>query len=67
MNKKNKLKIGDKVSRVYGGTYSWNDTGIIKKITRKRLAPSFPIESVAEIKTLAGETEEIPLDNLEKA
>ena len=66
MNDKKKLKIGDKVSRICGCTYSWNDHGVITKITRKRWVPDYPAEDIAEIKNLSGEFVEIELDNLEK-
>jgi hypothetical protein len=64
--KKQKLKIGDKVSRLIGTTYSWHDQGVILSITRKKWLPYLPASNVAKIKNIAGDIIEIELDNLEK-
>ena len=61
-----KLKVGDKVYKTIGQTYSWRDTGIIKKITNKQLT-RYQFVSVAEVKNMIGETFETALHNLERA
>ena len=63
---KQKLKIGSKVSRLVGCSYSLRDQGIIISIARKKWFPYRPAFDVAKIKNLAGEFVEIKLDNLEK-
>jgi len=64
--KKRKLRIGDKVSRICGCSYSWRDQGIILTITRKKWLPYLPASNVAKIKNLVGDIEEVELDNLER-
>jgi hypothetical protein len=66
MMKKRKLKVGDKVSRICGCSYSWRDQGIIISITRKKWLPYCPVSSVAKMKNLAGDIQEVELDNLER-
>jgi hypothetical protein len=64
--KKRKLKIGDKVSRICGCSYSWRDQGIIISIARKKWLPYCPASDVAKMKNLAGDIQEVELDNLER-
>jgi hypothetical protein len=63
---KQKLKIGSKVSRLVGCSYSWRDQGVIVGIARKKWFSYLPASNVAKIKNLAGDIVEIELDNLEK-
>jgi hypothetical protein len=64
--KKRKLRIGDKVSRIFGCSYSWRDQGVIISIARKKWLPYCPASDVAKMKNLAGNIVEVRLANLER-